>query len=86
MVKIDKDDINCRCSVQDFGMGIPKSQQDKIFERFYRVSGDTMTTYPGMGLGLYIVKDIIKRHNGTIWVDSEDDKGSTFHVTLPLCS
>jgi len=82
IINVDGDDNYFICSVKDFGIGIPKNQQQKIFERFYRVSGENMDTYPGMGLGLYIVTDIIKRHNGRIWVESEPGKGSTFHFTL----
>jgi signal transduction histidine kinase len=72
------------CSVQDFGIGIVKDQQDKIFDRFYRVTGENLYTYPGWGLGLYISKEIIKRHNEKIWVQSEVGKGSAFYFSLPL--
>jgi two-component system CheB/CheR fusion protein len=70
--------------VQDFGIGIPASQQSKIFSRFFRVINDKAHTYPGLGLGLYICKEIIKRHSGVINFKSEEGKGSTFCVTLPL--
>ena len=72
------------CSVQDFGIGIPKDQQDKIFQKFYRVTGESLHTYPGMGLGLFIVKDIISRHDGKIWLESEKGKGSTFYFSVPI--
>ncbi len=71
-------------SVQDFGLGIPKEKQAKVFERFYRVEGRTETIYPGLGLGLYISSEIISRHGGTIWVESGEGKGSTFCFTLPI--
>jgi len=70
--------------VQDFGIGIPEDKHAHLFERFYRVSGDTFDTIPGLGLGLYISAEIIKRHGGKIWVESEASKGSTFCFTLPL--
>lgn len=70
-------------SVQDFGIGIIKLHQKKIFTRFYRVSGTNEITYPGLGMGLYITSEIIKRHNGTLVVDSEKGKGSVFTFTLP---
>lgn len=73
-----------RLSVQDDGLGIPKDQQDKIFERFFRVNGEKENTYSGLGLGLYISAEIIKRHNGTIGVESEPGRGSTFHFELPV--
>lgn len=71
-------------SVQDQGVGIPKTHQNKIFERFYRVNDETTKTFPGLGMGLYISYEVVKRHGGTITVDSEEGKGSTFTVCLPL--
>ncbi|MEO6330154.1 MAG: ATP-binding protein [Ginsengibacter sp.] len=70
-------------SVQDFGIGILEQDRDKVFEQFYRVSS-SRSTYPGMGIGLYICSEIITRHGGRIWVNSNTDKGSTFHFWLPL--
>jgi signal transduction histidine kinase len=69
--------------VHDHGLGIPREQRDKIFERFYRVTGPSQRAIPGLGMGLYIVAEIVKGHEGTITVDSEVGKGSTFTVTLP---
>jgi PAS domain S-box-containing protein len=70
-------------SVRDHGLGIPREQRDKIFERFYRASGPKQRAIPGLGMGLYIVAEIVKRHGGTITVDSAVGEGSTFTVTLP---
>jgi PAS domain S-box-containing protein len=69
--------------VQDHGLGIPREQRDKIFERFYRAAGPRQRAIPGLGMGLYIVAEIVKGHGGTITVDSAVGKGSTFTVTLP---
>lgn len=69
--------------VRDHGLGIPREQREKIFERFYRAPGPQQRAIPGLGMGLYIVAEIIKRHGGTIVVDSAVGKGSTFTVTLP---
>jgi PAS domain S-box-containing protein len=69
--------------VQDFGVGIPQDKLSKVFERFYRVVGPKEDTYPGLGLGLYISSEIIKRQGGKIWVESEKGKGSTFCFSLP---
>jgi two-component system, chemotaxis family, CheB/CheR fusion protein len=80
------DGQNVIICVQDFGMGISKEMQEKIFGRFFRINNDRMSTFPGLGLGLYIVAEIIKRHGGTISVRSEKDKGSEFCVTLPVKS
>jgi PAS domain S-box-containing protein len=71
-------------SVQDFGIGISQANMDKVFEQFYRVSGDLEHTFPGLGLGLYISAEIIKREGGRIWLTSEEDKGSTFYFAIPL--
>ncbi len=69
--------------VEDHGVGISKENQSKIFERFYRVSGPDYQTFPGIGLGLYISHEIVKRQGGRIWVESEKEKGSTFCFELP---
>jgi PAS domain S-box-containing protein len=70
-------------SVHDQGIGIAKLQQKKIFERLYQVTDPEVKTFPGLGMGLYISKEIIKRHRGKIWVESEKGKGATFFFSLP---
>ena len=72
-----------KVSVTDQGLGIGIDEQSKIFDRFYRVN-EIQQKYPGMGIGLYVCQQIIKNHQGTLWVDSEKGKGSTFSFTLPL--
>ena len=69
--------------VQDFGIGIDKDIQDKIFERFYRSLDAQVSTFSGLGLGLFISAGIIQNHKGTIYVNSKKGKGSTFCFTLP---
>ena len=71
-------------SIQDFGIGIAASDHSKIFEQFYRVSGKDEKTYPGFGIGLFIVDEIVKKHQGRIWVESVKGEGSTFKIWLPL--
>lgn len=71
-------------SVQDFGIGIPVSHQERIFERFYRASISQQQRFPGLGIGLYISYQIIQHHGGRIWVDSVEGQGSTFSFALPL--
>ncbi len=71
-------------SVEDSGIGISKEDQEKIFERFYRVVGKNEKTFPGFGIGLFIAADIVQRHNGIIGVKSIPGKGSTFYFSLPL--
>ncbi len=83
IVKIDERDEEIVVSVKDFGIGIKKQEQDKVFERLYQVSDPEEKTYPGLGLGLFISKEIIDRHKGKIWVESVKGKGSTFFFSLP---
>ena len=70
-------------SVQDFGIGIPAGVKDKVFDRYFRVSEPQVSAVAGVGLGLYITAGIIRQHGGTISVESEEGKGSTFRFTLP---
>ena len=69
--------------VRDHGIGIRKEKQAKLFQRFFRVNGAKEDTYPGLGLGLYISSEIIKRHNGIIGLKSIKGKGSTFYFKIP---
>ncbi len=69
-------------SVRDFGIGISKQHLKKIFTRFYRVDGKNEETFSGFGIGLFLVNEIIERHNGTIKVKSKKGKGSEFIFTL----
>jgi PAS domain S-box-containing protein len=71
-------------SVKDSGIGINKQDQEKIFERFYRVEGKNEKTFPGFGIGLFIASEIIHRHSGKIGVKSEPAKGSVFYFSLPF--
>lgn len=70
--------------VRDYGLGIPPEQQQRIFERFYRTQNRSQGSPPGFGMGLYISREIVKRHGGRITVVSEVGKGSTFSVVLPI--
>ncbi len=69
--------------VRDYGIGIPREHQGKIFDRFYRVSDGASPLFPGLGMGLYIACEVVMRHDGEIAVESEEGNGSTFIVTLP---
>ncbi|MBC8172933.1 MAG: PAS domain-containing protein, partial [Chitinophagales bacterium] len=82
-VKLTSDNTEITISIADKGIGIPKSDHEKIFERFYRVQ-DNATQFQGLGIGLFISKEIIKRHAGRIWVEGEPGQGSEFYFTLPL--
>jgi len=70
-------------SVEDFGIGIDRHHQDKLFSQFYRVTDPKEKTFPGLGMGLFIASQIIERHQGTLSVLSKKGKGSIFTFTLP---
>lgn len=72
-----------KVSITDYGLGVDYQYQKKIFETFYRVD-DIQKQYPGIGIGLYISNQIIRKHGGTIWVESAIGEGATFSFTLPL--
>ncbi|MEK7481857.1 MAG: ATP-binding protein [Patescibacteria group bacterium] len=78
-----KDKPYAQVSVKDTGIGISKEDVKKIFIKFFRAENAVKTAPNGSGLGLYIVKNIIKRHGGDIWVESELNRGSIFYFTLP---
>jgi two-component system CheB/CheR fusion protein len=73
-----------RISIQDFGIGMSTDTLQKIFDRFYRSEDPSTIRHPGIGLGLYISSEIVRRHGGDITVSSERGKGSIFTITLPL--
>jgi PAS domain S-box-containing protein len=75
---------NVTVSVQDFGIGISREMQQKLFKRFFRVTDETTSTFPGLGLGLFIATEIVKKQHGRIWVESTPNEGSTFYFTLPF--
>jgi signal transduction histidine kinase len=65
-------------------VGIAKEYHTRIFERFYQISDPEENISPGLGIGLSISSDIIKRHGGQLWVESQKGEGAIFHVSLPL--
>ncbi len=79
-----KDPNTMNVTVSDNGIGIPKDQQSNIFNRFFRADNAKALDPEGSGLGLFIVKTIITRHGGDMTFESEEGKGTTFHITLPL--
>ncbi|MEK7493865.1 MAG: ATP-binding protein [Patescibacteria group bacterium] len=71
-------------TVADTGYGIPKGQQDRVFTKMFRADNVRERDPEGTGLGLYLVKSIVEHVSGNIWFESEEGKGSTFYITLPL--
>lgn len=82
-IKMEQQDYAIKVAVTDKGPGIPIEKQSHLFDRFYRVDNSGFQ-YSGLGLGLFISAEIIKKHEGSIGVDSESGKGSTFWFTLPI--
>jgi signal transduction histidine kinase len=82
-VELDADPSEVRIAITDSGVGIPASEIPRIFERFYRASNVEMGQINGMGVGLYVVKEIIAFHGGTVEVTSRIGEGSRFCVRLP---
>ncbi len=72
-------------SIQDFGIGIEQKHLNNLFDRFFRVDSTAMK-YDGLGLGLYVASEIVNRHHGRVWIESEYGQGSTFYFKLPLKS
>lgn len=83
-VRIKHDDKFVYISIKDNGIGIPKEKVDQIFHRFYQVDSILSRKNEGSGIGLCIVDEIIKMHNGKVKIDSEENKGTTFNVILNL--
>ena len=82
-VSLDDDGSNYIIKVSDTGIGVPKNALPYLFTKFYRVHGGLESGSTGTGLGLYLAKQIIESHRGTISVDSEVNKGTVFTITLP---
>ena len=84
VLSADRARAEAQASVRDSGVGIPAQRQGGIFRLFYRAHTDTPHDYGGMGVGLYMAKELIKRQGGRIWFESREGEGSIFSFTLPL--
>jgi len=82
-IKVSDKGNSILMQIKDTGIGIPRDELPKIFDEFYRASNAREVERDGTGLGLSIAKQIVQRHQGNIWVESEEGKGSTFHIELP---
>ena len=85
-LRIWQEDGLAQLTVTDHGIGIPDEDLPLLFERFHRGSNTDDRRYRGLGLGLYICRQIAEEHGGTINVTSRVGEGTTFHVTLPLAA
>lgn len=85
-ISLTHDDADAKITVRDTGMGIPASELDQLFSRFFRATTATRNAVPGVGLGLTITKAIVTAHHGEMGVKSEEGVGTEFSVTLPLAA
>lgn len=83
-MNLDSDNAKIIVSVQDFGIGIPNSEYDRIFRRFSRTSNVIQKHIAGIGIGLHLCFEIINMHDGEMWFESEENRGSNFYFTLPI--
>ena len=83
IIKTSVTDKEVTVCIRDFGIGISKEMQKKLFKRFFRVTDETTRTFPGLGLGLFIATEIVRKQKGRIWVESAPNEGSSFYFTLP---
>jgi two-component system, chemotaxis family, sensor kinase Cph1 len=84
LISLSRQENFALCQVTDFGFGIPQEEKENIFNKFYRVGGKYSDTFPGLGLGLFIVRTIVEKHGGKIWFESEVGKRASFYFTLPV--
>ena len=84
IVRVEPEERLVRFSVADEGLGIPQSEQRRIFDKFYRLDPQMTRGVGGTGLGLYICRELIRRMGGRIWVESREGEGSTFTFELPV--
>ena len=70
-------------TITDHGIGIPKSEQDKVFGGFYRASNAVAKESSGTGMGLYMSRNTIEQHGGKLWLKSDEGKGTTVYIQLP---
>jgi signal transduction histidine kinase len=81
---VTRDEDNLLIKVRDFGIGIPRNELGKIFEKFYQASNATRLSTKGTGLGLTLVKHTVESHGGQVYVESKVNQGSTFTISLPI--
>lgn len=84
-ITIEQEKNIIKVSVKDNGTGIAKQSLDKVFEKYHRIEEHAIH-FQGLGIGLFISHEIIQRHRGKVWAESEPAKGSTFYFTIPVNS
>jgi signal transduction histidine kinase len=82
--RVEQEGESIRFSVSDEGLGIPAGEQERIFDKFYRLDPDHRRGVGGSGLGLYICRELVHSMNGRVWVESAPGRGATFVFELPI--
>ena len=83
-ISLDRNPGEIIVKIRDTGIGIPKAQGQRVFEKFFRAKNALKVETSGSGLGLYITKNIVEKHGGKIWFESEENQGTTFYFTFPI--
>lgn len=83
-VKVNEENDHLHCVITDTGIGVPKAQLDRLFTKFFRAENAVRFQTSGSGLGLYVVKNIVETHGGTIKVESKEGKGTIISFTIPI--
>jgi signal transduction histidine kinase len=82
-VSLEPEDRHVRFAITDPGLGVPAAEHQRIFQKFYRLDPHMSRGIGGTGLGLYICRELVRRVNGRIWVESDGNSGSAFFVEIP---
>jgi len=83
-VTLTREQTNARIAVRDHGFGIPADKQAHVFEKYFRAHSGTSRDAGGIGVGLYVAREIIRQHGGRIWFDSTENRGSVFCIEMPI--
>lgn len=84
IISVRKEEKMVHISIEDNGVGIPAELLPHLFQKFYQIDPSIRRKYGGTGLGLFISRNIVEAHKGKIWIESEESKGTTVHVLLPI--
>ncbi len=85
-VELSRNNMGCQIKVKDYGIGIPENLKYMLFDQFSKAGRSGLNGEKSIGLGLHISKDIVEQHGGTLTIETEENKGSTFIISMPLAS
>jgi signal transduction histidine kinase len=83
-VLVTREQDAARIAIRDHGFGIPADKQSHIFEKYFRAHLGTERDAGGIGVGLFVAREIIQQHGGRIWFDSHENRGSVFYIEIPI--